>query len=299
MKYSAMCPASCGEFVQGFMNNEEYLCSYAIDLYSTAIVEERLSEINQGPNKSRKALQLVFENFSIPIKESKNISLDINSQIPIGKGMASSTADIGATIKATLGLIKKEMTSEEISKLASKIEATDSIFIEEANIFNPLSGEVSKYLGNIKNARVLILEPDGTLDTKQMRSTPNYIQTKMKNKSIIKESFYLLEEGIRKNDLNLVGKSCTMSSLANENIHKKIGLEEIIEISKNYGAYGVNIAHSGTVIGILLDKSMDYYRIKEILKNKNLDKVYKRMYASDIIDGGIRGGEQWNTLKIL
>lgn len=299
MKYSAMCPASCGEFVQGFMNNEEYLCSYAIDLYSTAIVEERLSEINQGPNKSRKALQLVFENFSIPIKESKNISLDINSQIPIGKGMASSTADIGATIKATLGLIKKEMTSEEISKLASKIEATDSIFIEEANIFNPLSGEVSKYLGNIKNARVLILEPDGTLDTKQMRSTPNYIQTKMKNKSIIKESFYLLEEGIRKNDLNLVGKSCTMSSLANENIHKKIGLEEIIEISKNYGAYGVNIAHSGTVIGILLDKSMDYYRIKEILKNKNLDKVYKKMYASDIIDGGIRGGEQWNTLKIL
>lgn len=299
MKYSAMCPASCGEFVQGFMNNEEYLCSYAIDLYSTAIVEERLSEINQGPNKSRKALQLVFENFSIPIKESKNISLDINSQIPIGKGMASSTADIGATIKATLGLIKKEMTSEEICKLASKIEATDSIFIEEANIFNPLSGEVSKYLGNIKNARVLILEPDGTLDTKQMRSTPNYIQTKMKNKSIIKESFYLLEEGIRKNDLNLVGKSCTMSSLANENIHKKIGLEEIIEISKNYGAYGVNIAHSGTVIGILLDKSMDYYRIKEILKNKNLDKVYKKMYASDIIDGGIRGGEQWNTLKIL
>ncbi|MGL5694787.1 MAG: hypothetical protein ACRCXA_11960 [Peptostreptococcaceae bacterium] len=299
MKYYGICPASCGEFVQGFMSNEEYLCSYAIDLYSIATVEERLDLINKGPRKSRKAIELVFKNFDIPIEESKNISLDINSKIPIGKGMASSTADIGATIKATLGLIKKEMSSEEISKLAAKIEATDSIFIEKANIFNPLNGEVIKYLGNVKDARVLILEPDITLDTRQMRSTPNYIETKIKNKSVIKESFYLLEEGIRKNDLNLIGQACTMSSLANENIHHKIGLEDIIEISKNYGAYGVNIAHSGTVVGILLDKSMGYNRIKELIKNKNLDKFYKKLYASDIIDGGIRGGEQWNTLKIL
>ncbi|MGL5328101.1 MAG: hypothetical protein ACRDD7_02450 [Peptostreptococcaceae bacterium] len=299
MKYYGMCPASCGEFVQGFMSNEEYLCSYAIDLYSIAMVEERLDSINKGPQKSRKAIELVFENFNIPIKESKNISLNINSKIPIGKGMASSTADIGATIKATLGLIKKEMTSEEISNLASKIEATDSIFIEEANIFSPLSGQVIKYLGNVKDARVLVLEPNTTLDTRQMRSTPNYIKTKMKNKSLIKEAFYLLEDGIRKNDLNLIGQACTISSLANENIHKKTGLKEIIEISKDYGAYGVNVAHSGTVVGILLDKSMDYNRIEKVIKNKNLDKFYKKIYSSDIIDGGIRGGEQWNTLKIL
>ncbi len=34
--------------------------------------------------------------------------------------MASSTADIGATIKATLSLIDKDLSSEEISKLAKK-----------------------------------------------------------------------------------------------------------------------------------------------------------------------------------
>lgn len=45
--------------------------------------------------------------------------------------MASSTADIGATIGATLGLIKKELSSEEIAKLASTIEPTDSIYIEK------------------------------------------------------------------------------------------------------------------------------------------------------------------------
>lgn len=299
MKFYGMCPASCGEFVQGYVDKEEYLCSYAIDLYSTAIVEEKLEDINIGPHKSRNAIEMVFNNFDIPIKESKKISLQIDSQIPTGKGMASSTADIGATIKATLALLQKDMTSEEISRLAAKIEPTDSIFIEETNIFNILNGEVIKCLGNLKNAKVLILEPNRTLNTRRIRSTPNYMETKLKNKDLIKEAFCLLEDGIRKNDLNLVGKACNISSLANENIHQKVGLKEIIEISKNYGAYGVNIAHSGTVVGILLDKSMDEKRLIELIRNENLHKFYKKIYASDIIDGGIRGGTQWNTLKIL
>ena len=127
MKYYGICPASCGEFVQGIVDRDEYLCSYAIDLYSTAEVEEKLNNINIGPSKSRKAIEAVFKKFNIPIEESKNISLKIKSKIPVGKGMASSTADIGATIGATLGLIKKELSNEEIANLASTIEPTDSI----------------------------------------------------------------------------------------------------------------------------------------------------------------------------
>ena len=121
MKHYGICPASCGELVQGVMDRDEYLCSYAVDLYSTAEVEERLNNINIGPSKSRRAIEEVFKKFNIPVEESRNISLKIKSKIPIGKGMASSTADIGATIGATLGLIKKELSSEEIAKLESII----------------------------------------------------------------------------------------------------------------------------------------------------------------------------------
>ena len=59
MKYYGICPASCGEFVQGVMDRAEYLCSYAVDLYSTAEVEEKLNNINLGPLKSRKAIEAV------------------------------------------------------------------------------------------------------------------------------------------------------------------------------------------------------------------------------------------------
>lgn len=297
MKFYGVCPASCGEFVQGVLDNEEYLSSYAINLFSVATLEEGKEVIHTGPTKSRKAMELVFEKFNIPVDESKKISLNINSQIPIGKGMASSTADIGATINATLSMLGKTLTGEEISKLAVKIEATDSLLLNRHSIFNPLTADIKKYMGGISNAKVVILEPDDILDTKSIRMTPNYRMYKMQNKEIIRESFSLLDEGLAKNDLSLVGKACTYSSLANENIHKKPFLKEIIEISDKFGCYGVNIAHSGTVIGILMDKQMDDKRVIQYLREIEISKYYKKIYTSDIIDGKIREEVEWNILK--
>lgn len=297
MKFYGVCPASCGEFVQGVLDNEEYLSSYAINLFSVATLEEGKEIFNRGPSKSRRAMELVFENFNIPVDETKNISLNIKSQIPVGKGMASSTADIGATIKATLSMLNKTLTGEEISKLAVKIEATDSLLLNQHSIFNPLTADIKKYLGGIHDAKVVILEPNDILDTKSIRMTPNYKMYKMQNKEIIKKSFELLDEGLAKNDLNLIGKACTYSGLANENIHKKPFLEKIIDVSDKYGCYGVNIAHSGTVVGILMHKEMDDIKIIEHLRGTEISKYYKKIYTSDIIDGKVREEEEWNILK--
>lgn len=295
MKSYGMCPASCGEFVQGIIDDEEYLCSYAIDMYSKAYIEEKLIDINLGRRKSRLAIEKVFEKFNLPKKYTKNISLNIDSKIPVGKGMASSTADIGATIKATLSLIDKDLSSEEICKLAAEIEPTDSIFIDKNSIFNPLSGTVIKYLGNLTNAKVIILEPNKMLDTMKIRLRKDYNTLKIENREIIKRSFAILEEGLKSDNLSLVGEACTLSSLANENIEKKEYLSEIIKISKKCGAYGVNIAHSGTVIGILIDKFMDDKKIIDVLCESNIDSVYNKIYTLNIINGGIKGEIECNT----
>lgn len=299
MKYYGICPASCGEFVQGFLGNEEYLSSYAIDMFSIATLEEKNENINVGPTKSRKAMKKVFEKFNIPQYESENISLTINSNIPVGKGMASSTADIGATIKATLSILNKKLSNEEISSIASQIEPTDSILLYKNSIFNPINGQVKKYLSNLDNGRVIILEPDETLKTSIIRSNPNYIDIKLENKSIINKSFNLLEKGLRENDLKLVGKACSLSSLANENIHKKLYLNEIIAISDKLGAYGVNIAHSGTVVGILIDNQMDYEKIISYLKKHPLYSYYRKIHLSNIIGCKEREEMEWNILKTL
>lgn len=290
MKHFGLCPGSCGEFIQGILEDKEYLVSYAVDLYSKAIVEEKKQSIKRGPYKARKAIEEVFKHFNLNIEDTKNISLDIKSYIPIGKGMASSTGDIGASIKATLNLLGKNLESHEISKIAATVEPTDSIFIEENCIFNPLEGEVLKKLGYIDGIKVLVLEPDEILNTLGLRSTPHYYIKKETNRPFIKEAFDILEEGFNKKDLKLIGKACTLSGLLNENIHQKEGLKDIIKISDEFGAYGVNIAHSGTVIGIILDEEMNSNKLREKLISHKLNKKYKKMYSLNVIRGGIQGG---------
>lgn len=288
MKSRGICPASCGEFVQGIIKDKEYLSSYAIDRYSIVTLEERIEDVKKGPLKARKAIEEVFKYFNLPKKELKHISIDINSEIPISKGMASSTADIGATIKATLNLIGKNLDEYEISRLATEIEPTDSIYIKENTIFNPLDANVIKKLGILDTGKVLILEPNETLSTKYIRKKENYNKLKKQNKYIIEYAFKLLEEGIKKKDLNLIGQACNISSIANENIHKKKYLNEIMDISKEYGAYGVNIAHSGTVVGILLESDMNEEIIKAKLIDRKINKKYKKIYTANIIAGGLR-----------
>lgn len=174
MKHYGICPGSCGEFIQGMIKDKEYLVSYAVNMYSRADIHETTKNINKGPFKSRRALETVFEHFGLSKDDTKNISLRIKSNIPLGKGMASSTADIGATIRATLSFLNKDITDKEISKIAATIEPTDSIYIKNNCIFDPLKGEIFKRLGYIDGIKILTLEPDERLNTQHIRKRQDY-----------------------------------------------------------------------------------------------------------------------------
>ncbi len=418
VKGYAKCPASCGEYVQGMIGNEEYLCSYAVNLFSEVYLEERndgeeedLTERVKGTEKkiyirnvkkSRLAIRKVFEKYDIPVETLNNLSVKIISEVPVSKGMGSSTADIGAAIGAALNLIVEKMTPEEIAEIASSIEPTDSfekydipvetlnnlsvkiisevpvskgmgsstadigaaigaalnligekmtpeeiaeiassieptdsVFMEDNVIFNPVKGKVKEKLGYIDDMKVLLLEPNKYLNTVDLRKNrmykeakmrnrepvkgkvkeklgyiddmkvlllePNkylntvdlrknrmYKEAKMRNREIIENAFKMLKKGFTEKDREMIGRACTASSLANENICKKEYLHEIIEVSDKCGGFGVNVAHSGTIVGILVDKDFDCTEMIAELKRREIDKVYSDMYTLDIIKGGIR-----------
>lgn len=304
VKGYAKCPASCGEFVQGMIGNEEYICSYAVNLFSEVYLEERkdgeeedLTERVKGTEKkiyirnvkkSRLAIRKVFEKYDIPVETLNNLSVKIISEVPVSKGMGSSTADIGAAIGAALNLIGEEMTPEEIAEIASSIEPTDSVFMEDNVIFNPVKGKVKEKLGYIDDMKVLLLEPNKYLNTVDLRKNRMYKEAKMKNREIIENAFRMLKKGFTEKDREMIGRACTASSLANENICKKEYLHEIIEVSDKCGGFGVNVAHSGTIVGILVDKDFDCTEMIAELKRREIDKVYSDMYTLDIIKGGIR-----------
>lgn len=282
MKYTAISPGSCGEFVQGILGGEEVLTSCGVNLYSKVTLEET-KNLEIGPPKSRKALEMLFQKFSLDLKDAQSISIIIESDIPKGKGMASSTADISGVLEAGLKLINKTLTREELGELAAKIEPTDSTIINRPVIFNPTKGEIIKELQHRVEGKILVLEPETTLSTVELRFEEGYLSKKLQKAQEIKEAFKLLEEGHKKKDLSIVGKGATISALANEAIHQKPYLKEIIEISTELGGYGVNVAHSGTVIGILLDSEFKEVKIIERLIAIGISNYYKKLYTLKII----------------
>ncbi len=172
------CPASCGELVQGYIGKKEYISSYCVDLYSRARIREKkqANRLDKRKEKSIRAVSYVFEYFNIDKEEIKKIDLSIKSEIPVGKGMASSTADIGASVMAALDYLGKEMSAEEIAKLVARVEPTDSIFFPEVCIFNPMDGEKMESLGYLNCKKVLILEPKTRISTVKIRKVQRLLE---------------------------------------------------------------------------------------------------------------------------
>lgn len=285
------CPATCGELVQGCIGKKEYISSYCVDLYSSAMIsekKERKSRFYNRKSKSMQAVEYVFEHFNIDKGELNKLNLSIRSSIPVGKGMASSTADIGASIIAALDYLDKDMSAEEISKLVSRVEPTDSIFFPEVCIFDPINGEKREYLGYIDYKKVLVLEPDARINTVKIRKEKEYYKILKENKSITEKSFEMLSEGVKNKDRELIRKASENSALANEKIKETPYLRELIEIARKNDYGFLNISHTGTVVGIAIDEKTDLEKILYEIKKSDISNVYKKRYVRKIIKGGLR-----------
>lgn len=292
MTIQAICPASCGELLQGYIGEGEKLISYSINLFSKVSLIEKKPKNNEGIShnhrKAYRMLEEVFKYYGYNEEDYKHLCLKIDSPIPIAKGMASSTADLVATATAAARYLDKAISEEEVARLAIGIEPTDSIVFSKVTLFDHLKGHFHKQYGSFPDCKVLLLEGRDIIDTIDFRKTDRTSLLKTNEKEVEKALLHF-EIGINQQSLKELGKAATISGFANQRILHKEGLEEIHEMSQKFGAYGINVAHSGSVIGILykdteFDREGFCYRIKD----KDFMKNYLSIHSYDIIPGGGR-----------
>lgn len=291
MEHFGICPASCGELIQGQLEHKEFLSSYCVGLYSKATIKECTSHkpLHHIYPKATKAMTEVFRKFGQE-KNLDKISLEIMSNIPRSKGMASSSADIGAVIGACSSYLGVDIDSQTASELAAEIEPTDSIFFEDLVVMDPLKGKLIKSLKMPENLKTIILEPPAKVNTLDTRRDPHYRNFKKNNIPHYKQVLKDFELACINNDMDMFGKAINKSSSLNDSLLPKPHLEIITEISMSLGAYAVNVAHSGSIMGVIidcLDEEQKY--INEFIKN-NFGKYFGRMYCLPIIKGGIING---------
>ena len=269
MKATVFAPATCGEIVQGTFNDINVHITCPINYYSKATAYRKVSPgvdiYPENRYKAKMASELTLQY----LNANSGVKIIIESDIPVGKGMASSTADIAASAQATALALGHYLSPHVISGIALAIEPSDGLFYPGIVAFDHVRGKYYQYLGESVDLSIIAFDYGGEIDTITFNKRPDLPQKNRDKEHIIRKAYSLVKQGLMNNNLKLIGEGASLSALANQTIIYKPYLEEIIEMAIKKGAYGVNTAHSGTLIGILTKShsSLSNNLTEEILKH--------------------------------
>ena len=255
---TARAPGSCGELVQGINGKGYFLVSCPVDFYSRVRVELRQGtsgsegigvEAPAGLTKTAEAVRAALGHLN---RYGLNARVEVSNPIPKSKGLGSSSADVVAAIAATGLALGRELTPEVIARLAVTVEPTDGVMCPGIALFDHREGRTMEMLGPPPPMEIVALDFGGTVDTLEF----NRVDRRQLWEAVAAETaeaLNLVRRGVAQGDPVLVGQGATISALAGQRILPKDQLPQVIEFAETMGAAGVNVAHSGTVIGVLLD----------------------------------------------
>ena len=233
------------------IGGRHFLVTCPIDMYASARVTVtagtgKVRSPADSP-KARRAVELTLSHFR---QSGMDAELLLSSPLPRGKGMASSSADVSAAIVATAMALGQDITPMETARIALRVEPSDGIMLPLISMFDHLDGNLARVLGEPPPMRVLALDFGGRVDTLAFNGV-NREAILMRLERRLQESLDCISAGIRDGDTEAIARGATLSALANQEILFKPQLETVIELAPVVGAAGVNVAHSGTVIGML------------------------------------------------
>ncbi|MEW6243620.1 MAG: GHMP kinase [Bacillota bacterium] len=251
----AQAPGTCGELVQGRLDGIDFMVTCPVDLWSCVEVSVDCKRAGRREYTSRtKAGQAVECTLARLGQPGRAFSYRVASSIPVGKGMASSSADIAAACVAAARALGKAISAEEVADIALSIEPTDGLMYPGIALFDHRMGRIRRTLGCAPPMDVIIVDPGGTVDTLMFNRRPDLAFLNRKKEREVEEALSLVEQGVIRGDPELIGCGATLSAMANQGILEKPALDRCIRMGRELGAVGVNVAHSGTVIGLLFDR---------------------------------------------
>lgn len=246
-------PGTCGELAQGTIEGTPFLVSCPVDLYSQVTVE-LATEIRgiSAPADSIKAREALIKALRLLDREDLGGKIILESSLPRGKGMASSTADIAGTVFAAALALNTRISPRQVADLALSIEPTDGVLFPDIVLFDHRRGTLYESLGLCPPMEVLVLDFGGEVDTISFNCA-DHSAIRRKWEPYTSAALQMVKEGIARGRADLIGEGASISAKANQEVLYKPQLELVLRLAKEVGGLGVCIGHSGTVIGILLD----------------------------------------------
>ena len=181
--------------------------------------------------------------------------LQIRSNVPTAWGLGSSTSDVTASIRAVASALSVNLLAESIAALAVKAElASDPLmFGNRAVLFGHKGGTIIEdFRGPLPQMEALGFNTDPTqngIDTLKFPPARYTWQEIEKFRPLVG----LMRKAVYTQDPRLVGRVATASARINQKYLPTRRFEDLERLVERVGALGIQVAHSGTVVGLLFD----------------------------------------------
>ena len=251
-----------GELIQGVLppDGRNFLVTLPIARWSVATFrtepDRPLRVLPAGKGKSRRLVQAMCDAYGVP----SGGTLALSSQLPVGKGLASSSADLVATARAVGDAFGFEPSPAAIEDLLREIEPTDGVMYDSVVAFEHREVRLRAVLGSLPRITVIGVDEGGTVDTIEFNAIPKpfTLDDMYEYESILAR----VERAMRTGDAETLGAMATRSAQLNQALRPKRSLDGLVKLSRDCGALGVAVAHSGTTLGVLLADADPDYAVK-------------------------------------
>ncbi|MGX5845213.1 GHMP family kinase ATP-binding protein [Mesorhizobium sp. ArgA1] len=254
----ALCCGTFGELLQGQLSigslsrDSHFLVTMPIALFARAyfIPSPGIRSVTVYPSHKIKAKRLA-ENLVSALSVSGG-TLILQSELPEGKGLASSSADLVAAARSIASCFNRRIRTSLIEKLMAEIEPSDGVMYPGVVAYQQRSCRLFSFLGQMPPLAIVGIDEGGTIET------VDYDQRRGEISASHRAQYHELLERTRSaisgGDTAAIGGIATASALLHQERVPKEHLDSMLKASEDTGALGVVVAHSGTMIGILLDR---------------------------------------------
>jgi len=249
--------ASFGEVVQGRTSEgDDFLVTLPIDMWSTC---ELVCSPIDGPlvvecdlEKSRAVLYHVLS--ELGIQSGYHLQCDFTRNIPIGKGLSSSTADMLATLRAVQEIFGFLFTERYISRIFADIEPHDGLHFNSSVVYNHRAGRLLRNLDYVPQFTIIAVDEGGEVDT------ITYNRDLTFSSDILSLFDRLLDrvcDAYRRRDDREIAACATESANCHQARTQNRLLNDVLSRAAPSPPLGIVATHSGTCAGFIYPRKDD------------------------------------------
>ncbi|MFF5256276.1 hypothetical protein ACFY4K_30085 [Streptomyces leeuwenhoekii] len=255
---AGVCHGTLGELYQGPLRAghepDIAVVSFPVDRHSWVYFTPGADPPGPPPlgEKSATAARLFLEHYGLTLPPGR---WSAHSDLRVGVGMASSTADIVATLRCLFRLFALPYDTDVVLGVLAAIERADSVFLDEFALYLSGRHRVVRRLGTDLGFHTAYITEPGTVDTAAV--TGLLLEHYRRHGEEYERCLTDLLKGFASGDPAAVARAATASAALSQRVLPKAAFDSMLAHRGRFGADGVFVAHTGCLIGYLFPGRLD------------------------------------------